>query len=416
MAAADATSFGAYIQEYFLERPDAMSQMVRGKHKLLKMLDVKQDLGADNSLPLDLATPVGIGNDLATALAEQGASASVQFKIEGVETFMPVKFKRRDVERTRNDKHAVKRLSDHEMMGGMARVRNYLSKDLFGNAGGAIGQVGALSSLEMALLNIIDATKLEKGDKLVASANDGTAVGHTLRTGEAAITKRNANTGVMTTSGSNWTAQITGLAVNDFLFLKSTFKNGRSGVKGWLPGAEPTAGDSFHGVDRSAVDVQRAAGSRVNGAGMPPEHAFQDLQVEIAKFGEDRGLAAVCGINKYKSIVRSLDTKRVVTITRETETGKVGLTGVEFLPDIPLIFDNHCDEDKGYLLNLDDWSIRCTNKFIYHVTNDAGGPLHYLGVNGANNEDAFAAVLYSDSNFACRAPGRSGVVTGLGTA
>lgn len=416
MAAADITSFDAYIQEYFLERPDKMSQMVRAKHKLLNMMRVVEDLGAENRLPLDLATPTGIANDIATAMTNRTASASVQFQIVGVQTFMPVSFKRRDMARTRQDKHAVKRIVDHEMDGGMARMRNYLSKDLFGNSGGAIGQVGSYTATQsvFTFANIIDATKVEKGDEIVVSANDGTASGHSLRASgaSATITIRNANNGVMT-SDSAWDSQITGFAANDYVFIESTFKNGRTGMKGWLPATAPTSGDSFHGVDRSATDVQRAAGSRVDGTGMAPENAFQDLQVEIAKFGEDKGLVAVVGTNKYKQIIRSLDTKRVVELKKED--GTVGLRGVEFLPDIPLIFDNHCDEDKGYMLNMDDWSIRCTGQFISNIPNDGGGIMHYMGINGASNEDSYAVMMVSDCNIACRAPGRSGVVHSLGS-
>ena len=416
MAAADFTSFDAYLVEYFLERPDRMSQMVRGKHKLLNMMRTVEDLGVENRLPLDLATPTGIANDIATAMAQRTASTAVQFSISGVETFMPVSFKRRDMERTRKDKHAIKRIVDHEMDGGMARLRNYLSKDVFGNAGGALGTVGAYTATESTFTfgNIIDATKVEKGDEIVVSENDGTAAGHSLRASgaSATITKRNANTGVMT-SDSAWDTQITGFEATDFVFIKSTFKNGRTGFKGWLPATEPTSGDSFHGVDRSATDVQRAAGSRVDGTGLAPENAFQDLQVEISKFGEDRGLVAVCGTNKYKQIIRSLDTKRIVELKKED--GTVGLRGVEFLPDIPLIFDNHCDEDKGYLLNMDDWSIRCTGKMISNIPNDGGGIMHYMGINGASNEDSYAVMMVSDCNIACRAPGRSGVVHSLGS-
>lgn len=409
MAAADFSSFDAYIQEYFLARPDMMSTMVRQRHKLLGMFKVIEDLGVENRLPLDLAPPTGVANTLATALSNRTPSASQQFTIPGVESFMPVSFKRRDVERTRKDKHAVKRLSDHEMRGGMARMRNYLSKDVFGNAGGAIGQVGSISTTELTLKDIIDATKLEKGDELVSAETDGTS--GSVQSGTATVTKIDRNTGVLT-SDSNWTSQIASLDADDYLFIESFFGNGRTGLKGWLPATAPSASESFLGIDRTTHDVQRAAGSRVDGTGMPIENAFQDLQVEIAKFGEDRGLVAVCGTNKYKETIRSLDTKRVVELKKED--GTVGLTGVEFLPDIPLIFDNHCDEDKGYMLNLDDWSIRCTGKFISNIKNDAGGNMHYMGVNGASNEDSFVVILVSDSNIACRAPGRSGVVHSLG--
>lgn len=407
MPAADFSSFDAYIREYFLARSDRMSTMLRQKHKLLNMMTVVEDLGVENKLPLDLATPTGVANTLATAMANRTASDSVQFDIPGVETFMPVSFKRRDVERTKKDKHAIKRLVDHEMMGGMARMRNYLSKEAFGNAGGALGQVGSISSLELTLKDIIDATKIEKGDELISAETDGTS--GSAQSGTATVTKIDRSTGVLTTD-SNWTTQISTLDADDYLFLESMFGKGRSGLKGWLP--QTVTATLFNGVNRTLVDVQRAGGSRVDGTNMPIEHAFQDLQVEISKFGEDKGLVAVCGINKYKETVRSLDTKRVVELKKED--GTVGLTGVEFLPDVPLIFDVHCDESLGYMLNMADWSIRCTGKFISNIPNDAGGSLHYMGVNGASNEDSLAAIMVSDSNIACRAPGRSGVVYNLG--
>lgn len=128
-----------------------------------------------------------------------------------------------------------------------------LYRDSFSNR----GQISVLSSNTITFVNALDVVNMVVGMPLAASTS---ATGSSPRTGTITVTAVDIDDGQVTVDS---VANISGLAVNDYLFV--TTEINELALEGFglsTPLVAPVSGDSFRGLDRSS-DVARLAGSRL---------------------------------------------------------------------------------------------------------------------------------------------------------
>jgi hypothetical protein len=156
--------------------------------------------------------------------------------------------------------------------------------DLFLDGSGVRGQISAISTTAIAndtitLKDISRAIYYEEGQAYVFSADGGGDVAGTPLRGSSAtnglataataadlaiVKSVNYLTGVIVFDRDLTT--ITGVVANDYLYMNGDRGRKPTGLLGWCPKADPTAGDSFFGVDRSSNPV-RLAGIRADKIG-----------------------------------------------------------------------------------------------------------------------------------------------------
>lgn len=248
-----------------------------------------------------------------------------------------------------------------EMEGSIYRITRSLASALYGNGGGAIGQISTgstVASASITLENPNDVINFEVGDVIAAASTDGTS--GSLRTGTATISAINRDTGTLTTAGGNWSTQITSLATGDYFFQEGDFGLKLKGLGAWIPSSAPGA-TSFFGVDRS-VDVTRLGGVRITGSGAPVR---QTVQVAMTRMFREGAKPTHLFLHPDTFNAFALDIGSSPQYIRETANNlpAVGYDGISIVGpagNVKCFPDPSCPSSTGYLLQLDTFKLYST--------------------------------------------------------
>lgn len=146
-------------------------------------------------------------------------------------------------------------LTVRETDGVFVEFGDTLAFDAYRDSSGLRGQIASISSNVLTMTSADSVRNFKEGMTLIG---DDTITGLSPRSGTAKVA---SVSGGLTITLDN-AAGITGLAANDYLFREGDPGNCMDGLATCNPLTEPTAGDSFRGIDRS-VNVSRLSGSRV---------------------------------------------------------------------------------------------------------------------------------------------------------
>lgn len=173
---------------------------------------------------------------------------------------------------------------------------------MFRDEGGSIAQVltgstgGNVTTITMSANTGIPASQYLKLGHTVAFGPN--ADGSSLRSGRLQVTRMNINGTVGLGSGTLGTKGDTILSwgqisPNDYMFIAGDGLDAGSvgtatniplaGFKSWIPTSDPTATDSFKGLNRSA-DPRGLAGVRIDGTNLKTEEAFYDGADVLGRF------------------------------------------------------------------------------------------------------------------------------------
>ena len=175
-----------------------------------------------------------------------------------------------------------------------------LQRDITGLRG-QITSTGITGNV-LTLTNKRDVEHFKRGMSIVSSTS---ASGAAPRTGSAKIVGLNRTNATITVDSA---ANITGLAVSDYLFRNGGNGSGFEGMETCTPLAVPTAGDSFRGFDRS-VDAEALAGSRIDDTSRYPEEMAGDLAVEISIIGGKKITTCAVFPTVFQAMVKRLGAK-----------------------------------------------------------------------------------------------------------
>lgn len=352
-------------------------------------------------VPLIYGNPQGRSATFTNAQTNQTPSKYAGFEVTYVDDYGTAAVTGKVIDQTRNDRMAFVRGLKKEMDGALHQLKRSGHHALFRNGGGAIGQISTsatVASLTLLLQNIEDIVFFEVGQVIQASATDGTS-GAT-RSGTATITSIDRDAGTISTTGSNWSAQITGLAVSDFLFVQGDFGLKMQGLDAWIPAAAPGA-TPFFGVVRN-VDSTRLGGVRYNGVGQPLIEALIDGVERVQRHGGSPDVVIV-HTKQFARISKSLETKRYGT--RKSEDGRFSYRTLVLetaAGDVDIMGDINCQVDVGWCLQLDTWTLATMGQIPKMLDDDGMPYLRQAAADGVELRTVYRG------NLVCNAPGWNG--------
>lgn len=271
----------------------------------------------------------------------------------------------------------------------------------------------AVNTTVLTLSQASDATNFELGQRLAVNANKG----------DAAKAKGTSNlpliiTGVdrilgTLTFGSNVNDAATGIptiAASDWIYLEGdaqTVKTKQTGLAGWLPlPSELAATPSLFGLNRSA-DVQRLAGTYVDGTSMSSIEALNAGAIQANRFG-GKVTHFFVSFNFFQNLVNTFEGKVRIM---DHKDGVVGFAAAEVITSrgkAMVIPDVNCPADKVYGLQLDTWKIISLGDAMYQIGQSFGDGLTFRAL---TDSDGWQIRYRYTGALTCNAPGFNCVIS-----
>jgi hypothetical protein len=282
-----------------------------------------------------------------------------------------------------------------------------LAEALYGNGGGAIGQIasgGGTSTLTLTTLE--DIIHFEVGQRVDVSIDDGTG-GAGLVGDVEVITAIDRDLGTITQSGT-WSG--VNYAANRYLFREGNYGNQASGLESWNPHQDTSVAATFRNVNR-AVDRVRLAGNTYESSGDDGTYlrcfsnalsktersvkGARPTELFVNPYVFDRTVQEMNDRTEYvKMPGRSMGQAESVNFGYKAIKISVGDAECMMYKDI------WCPRDVGRLLQLDTWEILAV---------PGGFPRMLEGGSGRTVEAAdaseFRYAAYWDT--LCRNPGKN---------
>lgn len=386
------TSFDYALKEYYTD--SRVIDMVYKRNPWLAMCPKREDFYGDlMPIPTIYGNPQGVSNTFSTAQTNKTPSQGVKFNLTRARKYGLVDIDNETLLASQSQKGAWLEARVVAINGVINALSRQAAVAMYRDSGGAIGQIGTVSTDTITLTDISEITNFEVNMELVASANlDGSSP----RTGSATVTQVDRGAGQLV-SDSNWSSQITSIAANDYLFIEGSIAAEIEGLSGWIPASAPTS-TAFFGVDRS-VDTDRLGGNRVTGTNQPIEEAIIE---GASRAGREGGEPDCCFLNfeKYSDLEKSLGSK--VQYIEVQATANVMFPGIRVNGPsgvISVFPDRNAQPDVAWLLQKDTWVLASLGP-VPRVLNADG--LQMLRLSSSDGVEARWGMYY---NLGCRAPG-----------
>lgn len=238
-----------------------------------------------------------------------------------------------------------------------------LAFDSYRDGTGMRGRVSSISGNIITLTVADDVRNFKEGMTLIG---DDTATGLSPRAGTCKIAGVSGNSTITVDN----VAGITGLATSDYLFREGDPGTCMDGLAVCTPLTEPTAGDSFRGMDRS-VNAPRLSGSRVDDTNSTIEEnlglgAVRCSQLGVAHIPTEGYLNP---INFYQ-VARRQGAK--VMYTSDETRAKIGFQYIDIVTatgTMRIYSDPDCPTNRGYGENPENDYIHHLNDYPHVVMN-----------------------------------------------
>jgi hypothetical protein len=315
------------------------------------------------------------------------------------------------IDLSKGDPNALVDAMVSEFDGAFIDLGQMLGADLFGNGGGAFGQLASTSTIASTTITLRDPSKVfnfSQGQILQASADDGTGGGG-VRAGTVTLTAVDITTGNLTASG-NWNAGIAAITVNDFLFQNGNYNGAYPGLAGWLPDSthRGSLGTAFCGVVRSA-DPVRLAGVYYTGLGAPKTETIMKAAALVQRMNGRPDFLVVNPLD-YADIEITLSSQKRFVTVEAFENAQISFDGVSIATAygmITILMDIYCPVGTAYLLELDTWLMPSAGE-VPRVAGEGVDGLQWLRASGSENYQM--RCKYIASTY-CSAPGKNCVIT-----
>jgi hypothetical protein len=261
---------------------------------------------------------------------------------------------------------------------GFESFKRSLSHQLYRNGGGARGRISSGSNVStntVTLAEPSDAVHFEVNLYLQAASTDGTSGSLRNSGAKELVAAVNRNSGTIRSTSATWDTTITAIAASDYLFRSGDFGTRLKGLGGWIPASDPTAGDSFYGLDRS-VDTVRLAGVRFTGsAGASKEDTIIDCATRL---GLEQGKPTHVFLHNLDraAVVKSLGSHAEYDKVKST-AASIGYRSLVLEGDkgeLHLLSDPNCPRGTFYMLQLNTWTLGHMLA-LPHLVEDDGKPM-----------------------------------------
>lgn len=315
--------------------------------------------------PIGIELPQGRSHTWAKSKANATGRKGVGFEFDYFDDFQTHLIDRKTLLRLQGGGDKSYFDSEVEFIDAAAKnlVRS-LCVDLFRDGSGARGQVGAIDvgNKIITLKVLADITNFAQGQTLTAAQAKTTGNERNGAIPIMVITAVNEDAGQFTVDNL-----ITGLLVDDWLFVEGDRNLAMPGLAAWIPDAAPTpATAAFGGVQRH-VNVVRLAGSRVGAKNYTVSEAARKLMTKIDRAGGKSDLL-VLNPTYYEQLTLEIASRGTVNyVTVPGQKANIFLEGFTIQgpkKKVTVISDFNCPEQRGYMLKKDDWFLACLGRKI----------------------------------------------------
>lgn len=396
------TSVERVLKELY--SPSRLEYLLYKSNPFWGMLPKSTSFGGNSlRIPIMFATTAGRAADFATAQTNRAGARYTGFNITRVEDFSVFSINDHALKASKGDKNAFVSVVQSETKAAINTIEQSISRSLFGNGGGAIGQIASgQGTPTLTLTDRFQIVNFQVGDVLVASTTDGTSGAALAPTATLIAVDRSA--GTITTSG-NFDAAF---ADGNYVFHQSDFGAKLSGLDAWLPATAPTGGDSFFGVDRS-VDPTRLAGVRYTATLADDESIDQALVNAGTELMINGGTPDCIVMNPRDYATLTNDARDRTTFEKDVQNrtapgGKAVLSYkvlTLMLPcgEVKIIADKHCPRGVAYMLQMDTWKLHSLEQFPHMFTSDGSRMLREGDANAVQGR------IMAYGQLGCQAPG-----------
>lgn len=355
---------------------------------LLGMMPKKEGIGGANYTgAIRSAVGSAISPSDVTAFTTGGSSVYNQWVCQWATLFGSANVTGTAIARTKGDPNSFVEAITGEFDGLFIGLGMTLSGFLYGNGGGAIGQISSTSlPVSQATITLADpslAVNFWQGQILNSSADDGTG-GAGARAGSVTVGSVDPVAGTVGVTATNWTG-ITNVAAGDYLFNQSSYNAVAPGLLGWIPpyNKRPASNDSFNGVNRSKDG--RLAGAYYFGQGNPYSESLVQLATLMARYGAGKNGKPLKGFVNYlafANIVKEQMGKVVIATDTAFKAPQIGFQGVRLMGangPVDIYPSSMCPQNQGWILELDKWLIPSEGKLPRVFTDDGNTWLRGAG-------------------------------------
>lgn len=395
MAAATPTTHDAIIKDLF-PWEEVVKAMYENNPLYAMVKKNYAAYGKNWHLPIRIAHTMGRSRTFSNAKANKKGSNVVEMQITVTQDYSLYSVDGKLAAQTANSKGAFVEAFQFELEAAMDAMNRSFGIGVYKNHGGAMGQIGTVSTTRITLSNINDVVNFEVGDVLQFATTDGTSGAVHSGGATGVISAIDRDNGYLD-SASNWSAQVASIANSDYIFKDGDFGQAMRGLDAWIPST--VSATAFFGLDRT-TDAVRLAGNRVSVTGLNPEEQLQ----KACQVGVRNGAKPThCFMNdlNFLDLVLSLGS-RVRYADTKTEVG-VGFTGVKVhtgVSEMEVYSDANCPYNTAYLLTLSDWEIAGPGKFPFIDAEDGNKILR------EDSADSYEGRIKAYMQMVCKKPHR----------
>ena len=330
--------------------------------------------GINRVIALQYGATNGRSALFANAKANKKASKFASMTITTADNFSLFSVDHKAIQLTRNDKGSLVQALTRESKSAMKKLKRATGMACWGNGGGAVGKISAISTNTITLTDPRQARFIEVGDSINIASDDGTG-GAGVRAGTALlvsnVNRKTEGTGAgVITFTTNVTANYAGAIATDFLFVDGDYGAWIYGVQSYVPASDPGVSGvptSIWGMPRTA-DPRRLAGIRVDGTGLTIDEAIKKALKEA--MNEDAETSHIF-LNPDNFLDLEFQLSGRVRYV-DTKVGNVGFSGISFTSHGGKPVECYADPDAPYNapygLNLDDWTFASAGEYPDFMT------------------------------------------------
>lgn len=397
--AIDKTTFAAFVKDNYTSE-DVVDLAYSGGPLFRDITKNVRGEGNRYIVPVSYGNPANVSHTFSASKANGGNVNGVAFVYSTVTQYNSIEISRQLMKQTATAKGAFWNAQKRAMDAMIKELGNRVDIDLYGNGGGAIGQIASISTNTVTLVNKRDAVKFERDQVIKLSTTDGTS-GST-KAGSLTVSKVDRAAGVVTFT-ANVTTGVATAATSDYLFIDGSFGLACKGLAAILPVTAPTSGDAVFGVDRS-VDPVRLAGNRIDGSGLPLDEALRAALSETYLNANTTPDVILVHPTKFQELQTTFNQQVVRDTKKDQKSGFSGLYIVGEDGEALVQSARNCPIDKAYGLKMEDWELYSEGE-VPEIVDEDGSPL--LRSLTADAFEVRCAAYYAP---VCHAPGRSFVL------
>ena len=395
--AANPTNMAAILKKIWPQ--DAVQDLFYEEAPLVAMLPKRTDWsGSTQEIILQYGQINGRSNGFQQAKANKQASKKTKMSISTSDNFALWSVDHKLIAQSRNDKGAVVRALESETKSAMKKFKRSVCWQVYGNGGGAIGQVATSTTVSGTALVFRSAQSLRNidvGDILVFSLDNGDPSATQLGTlpGSVEVTGVDPETLTVTVSPALNSGCPT-ITTACFVFPDGDYGTAIYGLDAYVPATAPTT--SLWSMSRTA-SKRRLGGIRVGGKGL----LIQEAVKKALKVAKDEGASTshiFMSTDDFYNLEMNLGSGKQYC---DEKVGSVGFTGIQFVSGgskpVKVFADADCPVNVIRGFQMDTWTMHSIGEYPDFLTMGSDRYMQEEASNSFEGRIGGYAQLYTDA-------------------